>query len=249
MGDVLSFPGGDVTHGGDPLLSGTRYIIAVFLLLEAGEEDGVGEGEGDLAGNTERGLPVVPGMQGVPGVQRAEAVRADTGGMSVNNNEEEMVTSVRDGEELEGEGQRQVQEERQDKEEDEAEGERHSIMQNGGVRYDSAGEKEEEKEEEEEESAASLDAEQMVRFIGSYLSLYTLDDSFSLPPPPSISPSLTHSLPPSLSHSTSLPTQPQITEDLSLLPINKIEPKLKPSICNTVPEKKELFSFCFDSFD
>ena len=41
MGHVLSFPGGDIVHGGDPLLCGVRYIIAVFLLLqgEEGKED------------------------------------------------------------------------------------------------------------------------------------------------------------------------------------------------------------------
>ena len=36
----MSFPGGDILHGGDPLLSGTRYIIAVFLFLAEGMDKG-----------------------------------------------------------------------------------------------------------------------------------------------------------------------------------------------------------------
>ncbi len=33
-GEILSFPGGSIEHAGDPLLDGTRYIIAVFLFLD-----------------------------------------------------------------------------------------------------------------------------------------------------------------------------------------------------------------------
>lgn len=32
-GQVLSFPGGTVLHGGEPVSSGTRYILAVFAYL------------------------------------------------------------------------------------------------------------------------------------------------------------------------------------------------------------------------
>jgi hypothetical protein len=41
VGQVLSFPGGTIIHGGDPLLGGTRYIIAVFLLLEESDKSGM----------------------------------------------------------------------------------------------------------------------------------------------------------------------------------------------------------------
>ena len=34
---MLSFRG-NLLHGGDPLLAGTRYIIAAFMLLQQGEE-------------------------------------------------------------------------------------------------------------------------------------------------------------------------------------------------------------------
>lgn len=38
-GEVLSFPGGSMEHAGDPLLHGTRYIIAVFLFLDFTENN------------------------------------------------------------------------------------------------------------------------------------------------------------------------------------------------------------------
>lgn len=38
QGHILSFPGGSLLHGGDPLLSGTRYIIAVFILINDDDE-------------------------------------------------------------------------------------------------------------------------------------------------------------------------------------------------------------------
>ena len=41
MGDVLSFAGGNIIHGGDPLISGIRYILAVFLYLEKEVENDV----------------------------------------------------------------------------------------------------------------------------------------------------------------------------------------------------------------
>ena len=34
----MSFAGGEILHGGDPLLHGIRYILAVFLFLEKGDE-------------------------------------------------------------------------------------------------------------------------------------------------------------------------------------------------------------------
>jgi hypothetical protein len=37
VGHVLSFRG-DLLHGGDPLLGGTRYIIAAFMLVHQGVE-------------------------------------------------------------------------------------------------------------------------------------------------------------------------------------------------------------------
>jgi hypothetical protein len=40
VGDVLSFAGGEMLHGGDPLLYGIRYILAVFLFLEKDNENG-----------------------------------------------------------------------------------------------------------------------------------------------------------------------------------------------------------------
>ena len=35
----MSFAGGDIIHGGDPLISGIRYILAVFLFLEKDDEN------------------------------------------------------------------------------------------------------------------------------------------------------------------------------------------------------------------
>jgi hypothetical protein len=206
MGDVLSFPGGDITHGGDPLLSGTRYIIAVFLLLEAedGEKDGEGEGKGKgeeegevlLSGDTERS------GQGAKGAVATSAVE---GGMSVVTREGEMGTMTKEGD---GEG------------EGEGESKKYSAVQNEQHGHD--------KVEGKAPVHGSITAEQMLRFIGSYLSLYILDDTFSF---------------------SSLPTQPPLTADLAIPPEKEKDPKRKPSICNTVPEKKELFSFCFESFE
>ena len=68
LGQVLSFPGGEVVHGGDPLLSGVRYIIAVFLLLEEGAEgEEAGGGDGDDGGEGDEeytGELVVDGLKG-----------------------------------------------------------------------------------------------------------------------------------------------------------------------------------------
>ena len=36
---MLSFAGGELLHGGDPLLHGIRYILAVFLFLEKGDNN------------------------------------------------------------------------------------------------------------------------------------------------------------------------------------------------------------------
>lgn len=36
---MLSFAGGEILHGGDPLLYGIRYILAVFLFLEKGDDN------------------------------------------------------------------------------------------------------------------------------------------------------------------------------------------------------------------
>jgi hypothetical protein len=206
MGDVLSFPGGDITHGGDPLLSGTRYIIAVFLLLEAGDGEkegkGKGEGEGEEEGVGE-GLLSGDAERSGQGVQGAVATSAVEGGMSVVTSKGEMGTMIREGD---GEG--------------EGESKKYSTVQNGQHRHD--------KVEGKTPVHGSINAEQMLTFIGSYLSLYILDDTFSF---------------------SSLPTQPHSTADLTNPPDNEKDSKLKPSICNTAPEKKELFSFCFDSFE
>jgi hypothetical protein len=204
MGDVLSFPGGDITHGGDPLLSGTRYIIAVFLLLEAGdgEKDGEGKGKGKGEGE-EEGEVLLSGdtERSGQGVQGAVTTSAVEGGMSVVTREGEMGTMTKEGD---GEG----------------ESRKYSAIQNGQHRHD--------KVEGKAPVNGSITAEQMLRFIGSYLSLYILDDTFSF---------------------SSLPTQPHLTANLAIPPENEKDPKRESSICNTVPEKKELFPFCFDSFE
>lgn len=33
IGQVLSFPGGSILHGGEPIVRGTRYILAVFAYI------------------------------------------------------------------------------------------------------------------------------------------------------------------------------------------------------------------------
>lgn len=33
VGQVLSFPGGSILHGGEPIVCGTRYILAVFAYI------------------------------------------------------------------------------------------------------------------------------------------------------------------------------------------------------------------------
>jgi hypothetical protein len=204
MGDVLSFPGGDVTHGGDPLLSGTRYIIAVFLLLEAGE----GEKEGHVKGDGEgEGEVKVEGDGDGEGEGEVE-VEVEGDGDGEGEGEVEV--------EGKGEGQSHVEKG------GENEGERYATTQNGKHRNNEV--------KENARPHCSVDAEQMLQFIGSYLSLYTLDDSFSF-------------------SSLSLPTQPQIAADLSLPADTANGQKSKQSICDSVPENKELFSFCFDSFE
>jgi hypothetical protein len=46
VGQVLSFPGGAMLHGGEPVTRGRRYILAVFAYL-AGEPHGRSEGGSD----------------------------------------------------------------------------------------------------------------------------------------------------------------------------------------------------------
>jgi hypothetical protein len=36
-GHLVSFKGGSLVHGGDPILQGTRYIVAAFLYIESGD--------------------------------------------------------------------------------------------------------------------------------------------------------------------------------------------------------------------
>lgn len=67
VGQVLSFPGGSILHGGEPIVRGTRYILAVFAYIAgtppaappavansakhaAAGDDGQGEGEGEGEG-------------------------------------------------------------------------------------------------------------------------------------------------------------------------------------------------------
>lgn len=54
VGQVLSFRG-DLLHGGDPLLGGTRYIIAAFMLIHE-EEDAVCDSEGSRVNELSRQL-------------------------------------------------------------------------------------------------------------------------------------------------------------------------------------------------
>ena len=40
VGQVLSFPGGSILHGGEPIVRGTRYILAVFAYIAGSPASG-----------------------------------------------------------------------------------------------------------------------------------------------------------------------------------------------------------------
>ena len=40
LGQVLSFPGGSILHGGEPIVRGTRYILAVFAYIAGSPASG-----------------------------------------------------------------------------------------------------------------------------------------------------------------------------------------------------------------
>ena len=162
MGDVLSFAGGEILHGGDPLIHGIRYILAVFLFLEKGNDnEDYNEGNSE---NEKRGLKVGNYYE-----------NENQDGSGINSNELENV----------GKGIRIVKEVDKEmkismnREEDKVKKRLESIHeyeynQTGEKRFREMDFKEKEGEEEEEEMSNI--------FMKSFLSCYKTDPNFILNP-------------------------------------------------------------------
>lgn len=77
-GQVLLFRGGEIVHGGDPVLAGTRYVIAAFIFIDQQDQDQDDNQDEDPATNNTN----ITNTAFI-----ADTVKKDTDGDEVENHE------------------------------------------------------------------------------------------------------------------------------------------------------------------